>query len=179
MVVAVVWPAGMGHSCRRPPTPKIGRERGWEPRKGNLIWLYLSIFHVFVFHFLVFLYLYLMGHSCSWLPTPRVARKPGALKRKFDFDYSLLFLTVFYSINFIFLYFLICSCSAIHADGPHHQEWPESRGPGKGNCSPFAHFSNTDCGFALYFHKVRMAVGIVDYFWTFTRSRPTGEDGIL
>ena len=90
-----------------------------------------------------------------------------------------LFLTVFYSIDFIFLYFWICSCWAIHADGPHHHEWPESRGPGKGNCSPFAHFSNTDCGFALYFHKVRMAVGIVDYFWTFTRSWPTGEDGTL
>ena len=76
-----------------------------------------------------------------------------------------LFLTVFYSIDFIFLYFWICSCWAIHADGPHHHEWPESRGPGKGNCSPFAHFSNTDCGFALYFHKVRMAVGIVHYFY--------------
>ena len=172
--VAVVWPAGMGHSCRWSPTPGVARELGARKMKLDLILFICILCIVFVF-----LYLYLMGHSCSWLPTPRVARKPGALKRKFDFDYSLLFLTVFYSINFIFLYFLICSCSAIHADGPHHQEWPESRGPGKGNCSPFAHFSNTDCGFALYSHKVRLADGFVDYFLTFTWSWPTVEDGIL
>ena len=44
----------MGHFCRLPHTPKIGRELGWEPSKGNLILLSLLLFHVFVFIFLYF-----------------------------------------------------------------------------------------------------------------------------
>ena len=172
MGVAVVWPF-----MQMAPNTK-NRQRaglGAQKRKFDLI-IFINISCIcFSFSCISCIW---FSFSCIFVfvfdgPFMQLALNTKSGRGPWKENMIWLFLTVFYSIDFIFLYFLICSCWAIPADGPHHQEWPESRGPGKGNCSPFAHFSNTDCGFALYFHKVRMVVGIVDYFYR-TRVRSLG-----
>ena len=50
--VAVVWPAGMGHSCRWSPTPGVARELGARKMKLDLI-LFICILCIFSIFFLI------------------------------------------------------------------------------------------------------------------------------
>ena len=75
--VAVVWPAGMGHSCRWSPTPGVARELGARKMKLDLILFICILCIVFVIFVFVF-----DGPFMQLAPNTKSGQKAGSPEKE-------------------------------------------------------------------------------------------------